>query len=266
MRSGSRGAFVSEPFGSIYADCYDALYQEKDYEAECDLIERLLRTYGDGNISSILDLGCGTGNHALPLSARGFEIIGVDRSASMLAQARKKAAQPSLTARDAFYQADIQSVDLGRQFDAALLMFAVLGYQLENAAVMAALRTARRHLRSGGLLLFDVWYGPAVLFQRPSERVNIIPTSHGKILRVSSSTLATNQHVCTVRYHVWKFAAERLLSESEEEHMVRYFFPLELNLFLESTRFAPVRLGAFPEFDRDPDEHTWNVLCVARAV
>ena len=257
---------MSEPFGSIYADSYDALYQEKDYEAECDLIERLLRTYGDGSISSILDLGCGTGNHAIPLSARGFEVIGVDRSASMLAQARKKAARSSPPERDAFYQADIQSLDLGRQFDAALLMFAVLGYQLENADVMATLRTARRHLRSGGLLLFDVWYGPAVLFQRPSERVKIIPTSDGKILRVSSSELDNRGHTCTVRFHVWKFAAERLLSETEEEHTVRYFFPLELELFLESTGFTPVRLAAFPEFERDADEKTWNVLAVARVV
>jgi len=256
---------MTEPFGSIYAGCYDALYQEKDYEAECDLIERLFKTYGNWQTKSVLDLGCGTGNHALPLSMRGFEVVGVDRSDSMLAQARKKAAQSLPAVRDAFCKADIHSVDLGRQFDAALLMFAVLGYQLENAEVMAALRTARRHLRSGGLLLFDVWYGPAVLFQRPSERVKLIPTSDGKILRVSSSDLDTRRHTCTVRYHVWRFAAECLLSETEEEHTVRYFFPLELNMFLDSTGFVLARLGAFPEFDRDPCEKTWNVLCVARA-
>jgi hypothetical protein len=96
--------------------------------------------------------------------------------------------------------------------------------------------------------------------------VKIIPASTGKILRVSSSTLATSRHTCTVRYHVWKFAAERLLSEAEEEHTVRYFFPLELNLFLESTGFNPTRLGAFPDFEHNPDEKSWNVLCVARAV
>jgi SAM-dependent methyltransferase len=257
---------VSEPFGSIYADCYDALYQEKDYEAECDLIERLFKTYGDRRIKSVLDLGCGTGNHALPLSMRGFEVIGVDRSEAMLAQARKKAAQSLPAVCDAFYKADIHSVDLGRQFDAAVLMFAVLGYQLENADVMAALRTARRHLRSRGFLLFDVWYGPAVLFQRPSERVKTIPTLTGKISRVSSSELDLSRHTCTVRFHVWKFDAEQLSSETEEEHIVRYFFPLELKLFLEATEFTLIRLGAFPEFDKDPDEKTWNVLCLARAI
>ena len=254
---------MSEPFGSIYADCYDTLYQEKDYEAECDLIERLFKTYGDGQIKTVLDLGCGTGNHALPLSIKGFEVTGVDRSESMLAQARKKAAPAE---RDAFYQADIQSLNLGRQFDAALLMFAVLGYQLDKAEVTAALRTARRHLRSGGLLLFDVWYGPAVLFQRPSERVKTIPTLTGKISRVSSSELDLSRHTCTVRFHLWKFDAERLSSETEEEHRVRYFFPLELKLFLEATEFTLIRLGAFPEFDKDPDEKTWNVLCLARGI
>jgi len=257
---------VSQPFGSVYADCYDAIYQEKHYQAECDLIERLFKMYGDGQIKTVLDLGCGTGNHVLPLSMRGFEVIGVDRSESMLAQARKKAAQSLPAVRDAFYQVDIRSVDLGRRFDAVLMMFAVLGYQLENADIMGVFRAARRHLNPGGLLLFDVWYGPAVLLQRPSERVKIIPTSTGKIQRVASSELDTSRNVCTVRYHVSTFAAEQLVNEAEEEHTVRYFFPLELTLFLESTGFTCVRLGAFPELDMDPDEQTWNVLCAARAV
>jgi SAM-dependent methyltransferase len=257
---------MTEPFGSVCADCYDALYGDKDYEAECDLIERLFKTYGDGQIKSVLDLGCGTGNHAIPLIRRGFEVIGVDRSESMLAQAREKAVQLNRSLPVAFKHADIRSADLGRQFDAVLLMFAVLGYQLENADVLAALRTAHRHLRPEGLLLFDFWYGPAVLSQRPSERTKTIPTADGKIVRVSSSDLNTSRHTCTVHYRLQKFAAERLLSDAEEEHTVRYFFPLELELFLESAGFEPLRLGTFPEFDREPDENSWNALFVARAV
>lgn len=257
---------MKEPFGSSYADSYDALYAEKDYDAECDLIVQVLRTYAEGKIASILDLGCGTGGHALPLAHRGFEVIGVDRSAFMLDQARNKAAALGRPSPDHFHQADIRSLELGRQFDAALLMFAVLGYQLDNSDVIAALGSARRHLRTGGLLLLDVWYGPAVLFLRPSKRVKSTPTLQGKIERVSSSQLDTSRHTCTVRYHLRTFAAEHQVNEIEEEHTVRYFFPLELNLLLQTTGFKPVRIGAFPEFDRDPDEQTWNVLCAARAI
>ena len=257
---------MNDVFGPIYADTYDLLYQDKDYAAECDLIERIFQTYAGSPIRSVLDLGCGTGNHAIPLVQRGYEVVGVDRSESMLAQARRKAAGLPKGSSVTFRQGDVRTFDLQQHFDAALMMFAVLGYQLENTDVLSALRTARRHLRSEGLLIFDVWYGPAVLHQRPSQRIKVIPTPEGKILRVVSGELDIHRHVCTVHYHVWRLEGERLVAETEESHAMRYFFPQELGLFLECSGFAPIQLGAFPEFDQEPDEATWNVLGVTRAV
>jgi len=256
---------MSNVFGSVYGGVYDLLYQDKDYAAECDLIERLFHTYGNGAIRNVLDLGCGTGNHVFPLAARGYHVVGVDRSADMLAHAWRKAADSATDGRVLFHQEDIRLMNLEGYFDAALMMFAVLGYQLENADVLSALRGARRHLRLGGLILFDIWYGPAVLHQRPRQHIKVIPTPEGRILRAASGELDIHRHRCTVRYHVWRLGEGRLVAETEESHAVRYFFPLELDLFLESSGFASIRLGAFPEFDRDPDETSWNVLCLARA-
>lgn len=257
---------MNEVFGAIYAAVYDMLYDDKNYAAECDLIERIFQTYRDGPICSVLDLGCGTGNHAIPLARRGYEVVGVDRSADMLVQARKKVANLVDSSSVAFHQGDVRSIDLQRHFDAALMMFAVLGYQLGNADVLSALRIARRHLRSGGLLIFDAWYGPAVLHQRPSQRIKVIPTPEGQLLRVASGELDTRRHICTVRFHVWQLKRGQLVSETEESHQVRYFFPLELELLLKFSDFALIQTGAFPELERGPDETTWNVLVVARAV
>jgi SAM-dependent methyltransferase len=255
---------MSECFGSTYAHAYDGLYHDKDYAAECDLIERIFQTHGNGAIRNVLDLGCGTGNHAIPLFQRGFRVVGVDRSESMLAQARKKLASPLNSSTLALQQGDIRTVDLQERFDAALMMFAVLGYQLENADILSCLRAAHRHLHPGGLLVFDVWYGPAVLRQRPSQRVKVTPTPGGKILRATTGELDIPRQICRVHYHVWRLEGERLAAETEEDHWMRYFFPRELELFLESAGFALVRLGAFPEFDQEPNETTWNVLGVAR--
>lgn len=257
---------MSEVFSSIYADVYDELYHAKDYTAECDLIEHIFKTYSDGSVRSVLDLGCGTGNHTLILAQRGYEMVGVDRSESMLAHAREKEVNALSSRGVVFHQGDVRSVDLQQRFDAALMMFAVLGYQLENDDVLSALRTARRHLRPGGLFIFDLWYGPAVLHQRPSQRIKVIPTSGGKILRVASGELDISHHICMVHFHVWQLEGERLVAETKESHSVRYFFPRELNLFLELAGFTPIRLGAFPEFDQDADETTWNVLGVGQAI
>jgi SAM-dependent methyltransferase len=257
---------MSEVFGSVYGDAYDLLYYDKDYAAECDLINRIFKTYGHGHFRDILDLGCGTGNHSLPLARQGYKVVGIDRSSDMLAHARTKAADAELNGKTSFYEGDILNIDLERQFDAVLIMFAVLGYQVENSDVLSALRTARRHLRSGGLLIFDVWYGPAVLHQRPSDRLKVIPSPEGRILRVASGELDVRRHLCTVHFRVWRLAGDRLVTETEETHPMRYFFPLELNLFLECCGFNLVRLGGFPDLEREPDETTWNVLGVAHAI
>jgi SAM-dependent methyltransferase len=257
---------MMEVFGSAYGEAYDLLYHDKDYAAECDLIERIFQTYGRGPIRSVLDLGCGTGNHAIPLSQRGYEVVGVDRSESMLVHAQRKIAHHSRNGRLVVQQGDIRGIDLHKQFDAALMMFAVLGYQLENADVLAAIRNARRHLHVGALLLFDVWYGPAVLHQGPSQRIKVVPRAEGRTLRAASGELNARRHMCRIHFHVWRFEKGQLVAETEESHEVRYFFPLELDLLLESSGFAPLRLGAFPKFDKEPDETTWNVLGVARAI
>jgi SAM-dependent methyltransferase len=257
---------MTDVFNDNYSGAYDLIYGEKDYAGECDLVERIFQTYCDSTVRSILDMGCGTGGHAHLLGQRGYSVVGIDRSESMLAHARKKCDDFAVNGPVQFQQGDVRSVDLARQFSVVLMMFAVLGYQSGNDDVLSALKTARRHLGIGGLLLFDIWHGPAVLHERPNARVKVIATPTGQILRTARGELDTGQHLCHVRYQVWRLEEGRSIEHAEELHSMRYFFPLELELFLRCAGFAMLRLGAFPEFDREPDETTWNVLCVAKAI
>lgn len=256
---------MSQQFGSVYADSYDSLYQDKDYSIECDLIEELFRKYSAGDVRTVLDLGCGTGNHAVPLAERGYQVTGIDRSPGMLDRARKKGSSQENSENLILQCADIRDLNLNKTFDAVLIMFAVLGYQLTNKDVISTLSTARRHLNPGGLVIFDIWYGPAVLLNRPSQRIKTVNTDCKQILRVSSGTLDTRRDLCRVEYLLWVLEGNQLVSNASESHLMRYFFPPELELFLESTGFTPVRLGAFPEFENEPDETTWNVAQIALA-
>ena len=254
---------MSDVFGPEYANVYDALYQDKDYAIECDLLECIFREYGKEPIKTILDLGCGTGNHTLLLAERGFEVTGIDCSQEMLDAAQIKAQSKSLPSK--FYLGDIRQVNLGKKFDVVLMMFAVLGYQVENSDVLAALKAARHHLNPGDLLILDVWYGPAVLAQRPTDRIKVTSISDSKILRAASGDLDIRHHVCTVQYHLWQLNGDILRSETQEEHSMRFFFPQELELFMQVSGFKLKRLGAFPDYKCDPGENTWNAIAICMA-
>ena len=253
-------------FGSAYADQYDLLYQDKDYASACDMLTAVFRRYGHAQVRTVLDLGCGTGNHSWPLAHRGYEVTGVDRSAAMLDRARGKASLERLGDRaPGFVQGDVQDVDLQRRFDAVLMMFAVLGYQLTNDDVTEALATVRRHLNPGGLFVCDVWYGPAVLAIRPGERVKTTSTPDGTVIRAASTSLDPYRHLAEVTYRVWRIGGSTPAVETAEAHLMRYFFPQELALFLDHAGLRPLHWASFGDLDRQPGEDTWNVMVIASA-
>jgi SAM-dependent methyltransferase len=255
---------MSDVFGETYSQAYDVLYQDKDYGAECDLIEHIFKRYAAKTVQSVLDIGCGTGNHSVELASRGYRVVGIDRSQEMLALALAKANAHDLPVF--FHQGDIRQFELKKTFDCCLMMFAVLGYQTKNTDIIFALNSARKHLVTDGLLIADIWYGPAVLKQRPGDRIRVVPTVQGSILRTSQGKLDVLNHLCKVNFRLWEIRERELIKEVEEEHLMRYFFPRELELFLETTGFRMVRIGAFPDFDKEPDEDTWNAMIVAKAI
>jgi SAM-dependent methyltransferase len=256
---------ITPVFGPQYANQYDLLYGDKDYQAECDLLEKVFQRYARGSIKTILDLGCGTGGHAIPLTNRGYKVVGVDRSQDMLSQAKEKTQSafsiptPNIPT---FIEGDVRNVDVGRQFDAVLMMFAVLGYQLTNEDVLASLRTVQKHLKPNGLFVCDMWYGPAVLTVHPGERVKVVPTTDGKLIRTASGRLDVYNHLCEVRFHLWRLSGNQVVGETEESHLMRYFFPQELTLFFSQAGLTMLNIRSFDDPQSAPDEGTWNVLVI----
>ena len=77
-------------FGT-YGEYYDIFYDDKDYEQECDFVQKIFKKYSSSPVKSILDAGCGTGGHSIPLALRGYEVTGIDASPVMIKKARQKA-------------------------------------------------------------------------------------------------------------------------------------------------------------------------------
>lgn len=247
-----------------YAGFYDALYKDKDYEAECDYLEGLFARFAPARPRTILDLGCGTGNHVLPLTERGYEMVGVDRSAEMIDQAQRKAAAAGRSIE--YRLGDVRDLELGRTFDAVIEMFAVIGYQCTNEDLLNAIRTARRHLEPGGLFVFDAWFGPAVLMQGPTETSKKVVLEDGDTIeRYASPVLDVVSHTVEVRYGVTRRSGDSIVEETHESHRMRYLFPQEIAHYLGDAGFELLWMGPFMAPEQMLTGDTWNVSVVARA-
>ena len=246
-----------------YADCYDLLYEDKNYQEECNFVNSIFETYSKKKANSILDLGCGTGSHALLFADMGYAVTGVELSENMLEIARKKAADQKKCI--SFVQQDIRRLDLPQKFDAAVAMFAVMGYQTTNHDFEDTLTSVRRHLNTGGLFIFDVWFGPAVLTQKPTDRVKIIEQTDKKIIRYAHPVLNIINHTVEVNYTMLEIAGDKVLTETKESHLMRFFFYQELNYFLEKNGFEVLKICPFVDLDEEVDENVWNIIVIARA-
>ena len=75
---------------TYFADHYDSLTEDVDYEAKADYFISLLEKH-DHKAGVTLDLACGTGSFTIALKKRGIDVFGADMSSDMLSQAQMKA-------------------------------------------------------------------------------------------------------------------------------------------------------------------------------
>ncbi|MFC1680206.1 class I SAM-dependent DNA methyltransferase [Pseudomonadota bacterium] len=248
-----------------YARYYDLLYRDKDYAGEAAYVSKLLGRYG-GQAASILDIGCGTGLHALELARLGYRVHGIDRSAKMLEDAnRHHAGLPTeLRERISFNQEDARAYRAESPFDAVTSLFHVISYQTTNGDLSAALRTAAANLRPGGIFLFDIWYGPAVLSEVPEIRVKRMADDHIEVIRIAEPYLRPNENLVDVKYQVLiRDKTDGGLEDTWETHCMRYFFLPELAFHLQMVGLELIHSEAWLD-GREPGGDTWSVTLVAR--
>jgi len=252
-------------FGN-YARYYDLLYRDKDYAGEAQFVHKLLQNYAPST-KSILELGCGTGVHAFLLAKEGYQVHGVDLSQQMLQQATDRLSHlpTELASRLEFSPGDIRTIQLNQQFDAVISLFHVISYQTSNEDLLAAFATVKSHLKPGGVFIFDCWYGPAVLSDRPVVRIKRLEDEEISAIRIANPVMYPNENLVDVNYQVLiKQKNTNTVEELQELHKMRYLFKPEINLLFLQSGFEYVENREWMT-NRESGFDTWGVYFVARA-
>ncbi len=136
-----------------FAQVYDLFQDNIPYDSWCAYLTGLLGDYGvEGGL--VLDLGCGTGSLTERLAARGFDMIGIDRSQEMLGIAlERKTAGGSSTL---YLCQDMQAFELYGTVAAVISACDCLNYIIEPAELVNVFRLVNNYLDPGGVFIFDL--------------------------------------------------------------------------------------------------------------
>jgi len=198
-------------------------------------VDGLIKRFNGKRSKTLLDLGCGTGNHDILFAKKGYQVVGIDRAREMITIARKRMMSGDCVE---FYVRDISKFVLRKKFDVAISLFHVMSYLTSNELLIKSLRNVSKHLKKGGLFIFDFWYGPAVLAQRPARRIKKISDKSINITREAIPEINFNENTVDIDYKVTVMNKNSGLSEMiKESHKMRYFFLPELNFMLSQVGF-----------------------------
>ena len=135
-----------------FAGVYDAIYADPAFlAAQLAFLESAF----SGVSSPLLDAGCGTGRHLLPLCMRGQRVVGVDISPAMLGVARVNLTSAGLAG--ALVRGDLRSLPFGPVFGGILCLDSPLALILADADLAAALAAFYRSIRPDGVLIAEIF-------------------------------------------------------------------------------------------------------------
>jgi ubiquinone/menaquinone biosynthesis C-methylase UbiE len=142
------------PSFQLVAPHYDTIMRDVPYKEWMRYLARLLK-HREHTGKRVLDLACGTGSVSELFTASGYEVVGVDLSEGMIAEARRKAARKGRAIE--YHVQDAATLDLpGPPFDLCVCLFDSLNYILSPEQLQAAMLRVYAHLAPGGLFIFDI--------------------------------------------------------------------------------------------------------------
>ena len=247
----------------LYAQYYDLLYKDKNYVAEAEYINLLIKQYSL-SAKTLLNLGCGTGKHDYCLADHGYHITGLDLSAEMITQAIRNMPVKFKDQLN-FLEGDIRSTDLKQKFDVVISLFHVMSYQVSNADLLAAINTAYQHLPDDGIFIFDCWYGPGVLTDQPVVRIKRMASDAINITRFAEPVINSLHNIVNVNYTILiNEHGTLLVTEIKESHKMRYIFKAEIELMI-TNKFKILNLFEWLKHD-EPTINSWNAVFILQKI
>lgn len=249
-----------------YSKYYDDIYRQKNYTLEAKFIKGIIEKYSEPKAKNILSIGCGTCNHECILAKSDYLITGLDQSQSMIDIAKKKISKSLFLNKIKLIKANARDFSFNDKFDVVMELFNIFGYHITNEDVNKVLKNVNKSLKVNGVFIFDCWYLPAVLRDKPTDKIKEIIIKNRHLIRITNSKLQTDKNILEIKFRILNISKNVILEDTEETHQMRYWSLPELEYLLNSNGFKLVKTGNFLDIDTPVSENYWNIFVIAKKV
>lgn len=250
---------------SLTAPFYDLIYQRRNIGREVRFITKHIYSHLPNKQKiSLLDIGSGTGAHAILFGKQGFDVTGVDRSAEMVTIARRKALSQKVGVR--FIRKNFLTYTSTSTYHVVTSLFDVTSYMTTNKDVRAFFTNASSLLHKNGLFIFDCWYGPGVLLSRPKIMRQHYRGENYTVYRKKTPTISYPTNTVSVLHQLTVRGGAHTHHAFEETHVMRYFFYPELEDYLQQAGLKIVGWGTIGFPLQAPKTPPWSIYMVAQKI
>lgn len=216
------------------AGCYDQLTTDVDYDGLADYLQRHLNR-ARLPVHTVLDLACGTGTLTCILARRGYEMIGVDLSRDMLAEAAEKAAElPG--ERPMFLNQSMDRLDLYGTIDACVCCLDSVNYVTRPSLLQKAFQRVHLFLMPGGMFIFDC--NTPEKLQAMDGQVFLDETED--TFCVWRAEYSRRRRICTYGMDIFRRNGGHWL-RGEEVHEEYAYSPEDLEAYLRQAGFHDIK-------------------------
>lgn len=132
---------------------YDTLMNDVDYDAWTDYLIEILNKF-DVKHNDLLEMACGTGNIAIRMAKKGYDVTAFDLSVDMLSVAKHKAVESK--ADVLFLLQDLKDIKISEKFGVILCLCDSINYLTDYKDLKALFNWVFVHLKENGIFIFDI--------------------------------------------------------------------------------------------------------------
>ena len=232
------------------AKYYDAMRTHRDYSKEARFADSLIRKHYPG-AERVLDLCCGTGEHAINMTKLGYEVTGIDLSQDMLTIGTKKAEKLELSVN--FSYGDVNELKIKEKFRAAYCLGYTLLYMTTHRAAMNFFNAVNKALDPGGIFIVDFINGWSIEKEWHKDKATY---------RFDDATIFLSEQATLDRKNRLKHVEFQYLIDNHNgqvktvfaEEDLRIYFEDEVGLLLSSCGFETIRSYGDHELEKDTQD------------